>query len=56
MGYTKEDIHQLVVEQRKFFSSGETLSISFRKEQLKKLRKAILDNQQKIIDAFAKKR
>ena len=52
MGYTKEDIHQLVVEQRKFFSSGETLSISFRKEQLKKLRKTILDNQQKIIDAL----
>ena len=52
MEHTKESIHQIVLNQREFFQSGQTLSIKFRKEQLKKLKKAIIDNQQQIIDAL----
>ena len=52
MGHTKESIHQIVLKQREFFTSGQTLSIKFRKEQLKKLKKAIIDNQKQIIDAL----
>ena len=52
MVYTKEQIHEIVLKQREFFASGKTLDIKFRKEQLKKLRQAIIDNQQQIIDAL----
>ena len=52
MAYTKEQIHEIVLKQREFFASGKTLDIKFRKEQLKKLRKAIIDNQDQIIDAL----
>ena len=52
MEYTKESIHQIVLNQRAFFNTGATLDIKFRKEQLKKLRKAILDNQEQLIQAL----
>ena len=52
MGYTKEDIHQVVVKQKEYFRKGETLSVKFRKEQLKKLKNAIIDNQDKLINAL----
>ena len=52
MGYAKEEIHQIVLKQREYFSSGETLSIKFRKEQLKKLKKALVDNQKQLIKAL----
>ena len=52
MEYTKESIHQIVLKQRAFFNTGATLDIKFRKEQLKKLRKAILDNQEQLIQAL----
>lgn len=52
MGYTKEAIHEIVLKQREFFASGKTLDIKFRKEQLIKLRQAIIDNQDQIIDAL----
>ena len=52
MEHTKESIHQIVLKQREFFASGQTLDIKFRKEQLKKLRKAIIDNQAQIIAAL----
>ena len=45
MSYTKEDIHQIVEKQREFFLSNQTLDISFRKEQLVRLRNAISANQ-----------
>ena len=45
MSFTKQDIHEIVESQREFFLSGKTLDIKFRKEQLLKLKKAILDNQ-----------
>lgn len=52
MSYTKEDIHNIVLAQKEYFLTGETLSIKFRKEQLKKLRQAILDNQDKMAKAL----
>ena len=52
MSYTREEIHQIVVNQREFFLSGKTLPIKFRKEQLKKLRKALLINQEKLEKAL----
>ena len=54
MSYTKEEIHQIVVNQREYFLTGETLSVKFRKEQLKKLREAIIKNAKKITDALHK--
>lgn len=52
MGYTKEEIHKLVEEQRDFFYTHQTLSVKFRKEQLKKLKVAILANQAKLEKAL----
>ena len=52
MGYTKEDIHHIVLKQRSFFDSGNTLPIKFRKEQLKKLREALKKNELKIEEAL----
>lgn len=52
MGYTKEDIHNIVEKQREFFYTNKTLDISFRKEQLKKLKEAIIKNQKKLEDAL----
>ena len=52
MGYTKEDIHNLVEKQRSFFNNGITLDVRYRIEQLKKLKKMLKDNQDKIIEAL----
>ena len=52
MSYTKEDIHQVVEKQKAYFLKGETLSVKFRKAQLKRLKDAILKNQNKLIDAL----
>lgn len=52
MSYTKEDIHNLVEKQRKFFNTGTTLDVKYRIEQLKKLKKMLKDNQEKIIEAL----
>ena len=52
MGYTREEIHNLVLKQREFFATGETLSVKFRKAQLKKLKQMIINNQEKIAKAL----
>ena len=52
MGYTREQIHDLVVKQKEYFLTGETLSVKFRKTQLKKLKEAIIKNQKKLTDAL----
>ena len=52
MPYSKQEIHEIVLSQREFFYSGKTLDYKFRKEQLKKLRQAIVDNQQALVDAL----
>ena len=52
MPYTREEIHDFVNSQREFFLSGKTLDVKFRKEQLKKLRQALIDNQKILEDAL----
>ena len=52
MSFTKQDIHEIVESQREFFLSGKTLDLEFRKQQLKKLRKAILDHQKDLEKAL----
>ncbi len=52
MPYTREEIHDFVNSQREFFLSGKTLDVKFRKEQLKKLRQALIDNQKLLEDAL----
>ena len=48
MAYTQEKIHETVLAQRKFFRTGKTLDVSFRVEQLKKLRQAVADNKEEL--------
>lgn len=52
MAYTSEDIHQIVLKQREYFYTNATLPVSFRKEQLKKLKEAIKKNENKILEAL----
>jgi len=52
MSCTKNDIHNIVEKQRQFFNTGITLDVKYRKEQLKKLKKMLKDNQEKIIEAL----
>lgn len=47
-----KDIQLILEEQRMFFQSGATKDISFRKIQLKKLKKIIQENESEIIDAL----
>jgi len=46
------DVREILTSQRAFFATGETKDIAFRKDQLKKLRQAIIDHEQEIIDAL----
>ena len=52
MAYTKQDIHDIVVKQREYFLTNETLDIKFRIEQLKKLKAGIIKFQDKITNAL----
>lgn len=52
MSYTKEEIHQIVLNQREFFLTHQTLDIKWRKLQLIKLKKAIIKNQEKLEKAL----
>lgn len=52
--WNKEKINKLVLSQRKYFLSGETLDVDFRIEQLKKLKNAIELHEKDIIDALHK--
>lgn len=52
MAYTREDIHELVLKQREFFNSGITLDVKFRIEQLKKLKAALIKNEEKLTKAL----
>ena len=51
--YTEESIHSIVDSQRRFFRTGETLSIRWRIKQLKRLKAAVIEHQQEFIDALA---
>ena len=49
---TEQEIRALKARQRDYYRTGATLSISFRKEQLKKLYRAILTHETEITDAL----
>ena len=53
MAYTQESIHEIVVNQRKFFRTGKTLNVAWRTEQLRRLRQAVLANQALLSEALA---
>ena len=52
MPFTKQDIHEIVTSQREFFLSGKTLDLKFRKEQLLKLKQAIIDHSEELTNAL----
>lgn len=52
MAYTQNKIHKIVLKQREYFKSGETLSIDFRIEQLNKLKESILFYEKEMSDAM----
>lgn len=49
---TKEEILEIVERQKKYFASGKTLPVATRKAYLKKLKRVLNDNRQKIADAL----
>ena len=53
MSYTQQMIHDIVLEQRKYFRTGQTLDVSWRIEQLKRLKAAVIANQAMLQDALA---
>ncbi len=52
MQYTQETVHQIVEKQRQFFRTGVTLDVSWRMEQLKKLKQAVLDHRDELEKAL----
>jgi aldehyde dehydrogenase (NAD+) len=48
MTHTQESVHAIVEQQRAFFRTGKTLDVGFRIEQLKKLKKAVLDHRMEL--------
>lgn len=54
MDWTQERIHDIVEKERKFFRSGQTMEISWRKEQLKKLRDCLIRHESEIEEALYK--
>ena len=46
------NIDEILVRQRAFFATGKTIPVKFRKEMLKKLYKAVKNNEQEINDAL----
>ena len=52
MDYSQEDIHDIVDVQRAFFNTGITFDVSWRIAMLKRLKLAILENEQFLIDAL----
>ena len=51
---TQEEIHSLVINQRKYFLSNNTKNIDFRIETLKKIKERIKENINPLFDAFRK--
>ena len=52
MERTQAEIRKIVENQRSFFRSGKTLDISWRLEQLKKLKQALSDHEAEIEEAL----
>ena len=49
---TKEEILEIVERQKQYFASGKTLPVATRKAYLKKLKRVLNDNRQRIADAL----
>ncbi|HEY5996468.1 MAG TPA: aldehyde dehydrogenase family protein, partial [Candidatus Deferrimicrobiaceae bacterium] len=49
---TSEQIRVIIARHRAFFDTGRTMELSFRKEQLRALRKALVDNEPDLLDAL----
>ena len=52
MTYTREDIHQIVLNQKEFFLMGDTLDIKYRITSLKTLRQALITYEKEITAAL----
>ncbi|WP_397537319.1 aldehyde dehydrogenase [Rummeliibacillus pycnus] len=50
--FTAQDVEQMITEQRNYFFSSATKKIEFRKEQLRKLKAAISNNEKGIMQAL----
>ena len=50
----EKEIQELVNSQREFFYSGSTMPVEYRILALKKLKKAIIENESKIVEALKK--
>ncbi len=53
MPWTQQAVHDIVLEQKKYFKSGETLDVDWRIRQLKALKEAVIANQQALQKALA---
>ena len=51
MEEVKNQIHDIILKQKKFFTTGETKKVIFRIENLKKLKKEILKNDKTLKEA-----
>ena len=54
MPYTKKEIHELVIKQREYFLTNETLNIDFRIQQLTKLKEMVVSHEDEILEALNK--
>ena len=52
MAYTQEQVHDIVEAQREFFRTGQTLDVEWRVQQVKKLAKAVLENEDMLKQAL----
>lgn len=52
MEWTKEKIHDVVVKQQVFFKTNQTLDVKWRISQLKKLKNALIENEEKLEQAL----
>jgi len=50
--FTEQDIKDIVKKQRAFFQTGRTLDVSWRREQLKKLKEAVIKHQDELEKAL----
>ncbi|MBQ6454170.1 MAG: hypothetical protein IJJ14_07420, partial [Coriobacteriales bacterium] len=53
MPWTEAQIADVLARQRSFFRSGKTLDVTWRKEQLRKLKAAVIEHEDKLIEALA---
>jgi len=53
MTYTEESIREIVAAQRQFFRTGQTLPVKWRKQQLKKLKEAVIAHSAEFEEALA---